>query len=103
MKDENDFGIVFCDELKNMKKSLEILYPTLQINNKNIIEKTFYLDSKKSNFIQIADICSFYINKYNCIKNNYSTMDNFKKQHCIDMYSKLSNTIIKKNHSFTIK
>ncbi len=85
-----------------MEKSLEVLYPKLQLNNKNIIERTFYLDSKKNNFIQIADICSFYINKYNCIKNNYSTMDNFKKNHCINMYEKLFNSVIGKNHSFVV-
>ncbi len=102
LKLENDFGIVFCDELKKMEKSLEVLYPKLQLNNKNIIERTFYLDSKKNNFIQIADICSFYINKYNCIKNNYSTMDNFKKNHCINMYEKLFNSVIGKNHSFVV-
>ena len=45
-----------------MEQSLEFLYPKLKIDNKNIIEKTFYLNSKKNNFIQIADICSFYIN-----------------------------------------
>lgn len=102
LEKENNFGIVFCDELKKMEKSIEILYPKLKDNNKNVIEKTFYLDSKKNNFIQIADICSFYINKYNCIKNNYSTMDNFKKQHCINMYQKLSNSVIGKNHSYAI-
>lgn len=102
LEKENNFGIVFCDELKRMEKSIEILYPKLKDNNKNVIEKTFYLDSKKNNFIQIADICSFYINKYNCIKNNYSTMDNFKKQHCINMYQKLSNSVIGKNHSYAV-
>lgn len=102
LKAENDFGIVFCDELKKMEKSLEVLYPKLQLNNKNIIEKTFYLDSKKNNFIQIADICSFYINKYNCIKNNYSTMDKFKREHCINMYEKLFNSVIGQNHSFAV-
>lgn len=62
-----------------MEKSLEILYPHLKIDNKNIIEKTFYLNSQKNNFIQIADVCSFYINKYYCIKYNQSSMDNIKK------------------------
>ena len=102
LKSENDYGIVFCDELKKMETSLEILYPKLKVNNKNIIERTFYLNSKKNNFIQIADICSFYINKYNCIKNNYSTMDEFKKTHCIKMYEKLFNSVIGKNHNFAI-
>lgn len=85
-----DYGIVFCDELKSMEESLEFLYPRLKIDNTNIIEKTFYLNSKKNNFIQIADLCSFYINKYNCIKRNLSTMDTFKTEHCINMYNKLS-------------
>ena len=100
LKEVNDYGIVFCDELKNMENSLELLYPKLRISNKNIIEKTFYLNSKSNNFVQIADICSFYINKYNCIKNNFSTMSEFKKQHCIKMYEKLNNTILGKNQSF---
>lgn len=86
----NDYGIVFCDELKNMEDSLQILYPKLKIENKNIIEKTFYLNSKQNNFIQIADICSFYLNKYNCIKNGTFTMDSFKKEHCLRMFNKLS-------------
>lgn len=86
----NDYGIMFCDELQKMQKSLEVLYPKLKIENKNIIEKTFYLNSKKNNFIKIADICSFYINKYHCIIKNNSTMDTFKKEHCLRMYEKLS-------------
>lgn len=86
----NDYGIVFCDELKKMEESLEILYPRLQCENKNIIEKTFYIDSKKSNFIQMADICSFYINKFNCITKNSIEMDSFKKEHCLKMYEKIS-------------
>lgn len=86
----NDYGIVFCDELKKMEDSLEILYPKLKIENKNIIEKTFYLNSRKNNFIQIADVCSFYINKNNCIKKNTYSMDEYKREHCVKMYEKLS-------------
>lgn len=93
LEKNNNYGILFCDELKSMENSLQILYPRLKIENKNIIEKTFYLDSKKSNFIQIVDICSFYINKYHCITNNLSTMDNFKKEHCLRMYNKISKLI----------
>ncbi len=85
----NDYGIIFCDEIKTMEKSLEILYPRLKTENKNIIERTFYLNSKQNNFIQIADICAFYTNKYNCIIKNNFTMNPFKKDHCLKMYSKL--------------
>lgn len=86
----NQYGIIFCDELKNIEKSLEILYPKLNTENKNIIEKTFYLDSKKNNFIQIADICSFYINKFHCLSRNLINMDPYKKQHCLQIYEKIS-------------
>ena len=86
----DDYGIVFCDELRNMEESLKILYPKLKIENKNIIEKTFYLNSKQNNFIQIADVCSFYINKFKCIESSSFTMDNFKKEHCLKMYHKLA-------------
>ena len=93
LQKNNSYGIIFCDELKNMETSLEILYPKLKSENKNIIEKTFYLNSKKNNFIQIADICSFYINKANCIFSNTATMDIYKKQHCIRMYTKVSQIV----------
>lgn len=89
LQKQNSYGIIFCDELKNIEQSLEILYPRLKSDNKNIIEKTFYLNSKKNNFIQIADICSFYINKYFCIASNLSTMDKYKKYHCFRMYIKI--------------
>lgn len=90
LQKHNDYGIIFCDELKKMEQSLEVLYPRLKNDNKNIIEKTFYLNSKKNNFIQIADICSFYINKYFCIGSKLSTMDKIKKYHCFRMYTKIS-------------
>lgn len=90
MQKHNDHGIIFCDELKKMEQSLEVLYPRLKNDNKNIIEKTFYLNSKKNNFIQIADICSFYINKYFCIASKLSTMDKIKKYHCFRMYTKIT-------------
>ncbi len=89
LKTNNNYGIIFCDEIKKMEKGLKILYPKLKENNRNIIEKTFYLDSKKNNFIQIADVYSFYINKYNCITSNSSTMDILKKEHCIKMFNKI--------------
>ena len=80
-----------------MEKSLEILYPRLRLENKNIIEKAFYLNSKKNNFIQIADICSFYVNKYNCLISTNYPMNSLKKEHCIKMYEKLSSAFFEKS------
>ena len=86
-----------------MEESLEILYPRLKKDNKNIIEKTFYLNSKKNNFIQIADICSFYINKFNCIMSKVSTMDTYKTNHCIKMYTKIKNVFSNSRKSILLE
>lgn len=89
MKKINSYGIVFSDELQNISESIELLYPKLVCNNKHIIEKSFYLNSKKNNFIQIADICALYLNKYVCIRDNYCHYNAIKEKHCISMYEKL--------------
>lgn len=86
---EDDYGIIFNDNLQNISQSIEMLYPKLVCNNKNIIEKSFYLDSKKNNFIQMADICALYLNKYICIRDNYCHYNPVKEKHCILMYEKL--------------
>lgn len=102
LQKHNDYGIVFCDELKKMEQSLEILYPRLKKDNRNIIEKTFYLNSKKNNFIQIADICSFYINKFNCIMSKSSTMDKYKTYHCFRMYTKIKDILSDSRKSISL-
>ena len=83
-------GIILTDEINNISNNLELLYPKLTVNRKNIIEKSFYLDSKKNNFIQIADICALYINKYFCITNDYCRYNKIKENHCIQMYEKIA-------------
>lgn len=63
-------------DLQNITQSIELLYPKLVCNNKNIIEKSFYLDSKKNNFIQFEGFhhgsplppASKHIITYNCLK-----------------------------------
>ena len=85
----NDYGIIFCDEMNNISNDLELLYPKLIKENSNIIEKSFYVDSKRSNFIQIADICALYINKYFCITKGNISYNDIKKEHCIKMYNKI--------------
>ena len=89
MSNIDSYGIVFSDELQNITQSIEMLYPKLICNNKNIIEKSLYLNSKKNNFIQIADICALYLNKFVCIRDNYCRYNSIKEKHCILMYEKL--------------
>lgn len=85
----NSYGIIFTDEMQSVTDSLELLYPKLKETNSNIIENSLYLDSKKNNFIQMADVCALYFNKYQCIQQQYHTYNDIKTKHCIDMYQKL--------------
>ena len=72
------------------QNGLKLLYPKLNEDNHNIIEKSLYLDSKKNNFIQMADVCALYCNKYRCIKQNYHTYNEIKTNHCINMFKKIN-------------
>lgn len=94
--DLNSYGIIFTDEIQSVSEGLELLYPKLNEDNNNIIEKSLYLDSKKNNFIQIADVCALYFNKYRCIQQQYHTYNDIKMEHCLNMYQKL----LKKTYMF---
>lgn len=85
----NEYGIIFCDELKGISRDIDLIYPKLSQNNSNIIEKSFYIDSQKNNFIQIADVCALYINKYYCITQGNLHYNDIKSYHCINMYNKI--------------
>lgn len=60
----------------------------------NIIEKALFLESSSSNFIQLVDVCNFYINKYYSICFFDAIKNPIKKQHCIDMYNKIKPLLI---------
>ena len=97
--DHKKNGMIFLDENKNMIDKLDSVYKKLLIEDfegetNNIIENALFLQSHKSNFIQIADICNFYINKYISINNYNSVKNEIKKEHCINMYKKLEPLII---------
>lgn len=91
---KNQNGMILLDENNNVVEPLEHLYSKLILDNfegctNNIIENALFLESKKNNFIQLADICNFYINKYCSIK-WFSPLNNKdKNEHCIKMYKKL--------------
>jgi non-ribosomal peptide synthetase component E (peptide arylation enzyme) len=52
------------------------------------------LESLKSNFIQLADICNFYINRYHSMKLGVVPVE-LKKRHIESMYEKIEPFIIK--------
>lgn len=97
--DKQKNGMIFLDENKNMINKLDDVYKKLLIEDfegetNNIIENALFLQSHKSNFIQIADVCNFYINKYISITTYNSVKNKIKKEHCIKMYKKLEPLII---------
>lgn len=90
LKNQKDKGLIFLDDILTIPEQLRNIYPILSKENSTIIENAMFLKSKDTNFIQIADIYSFYINKYLSIKSEYKKYSDIKQQHCIDMYKKLS-------------
>lgn len=79
LEKNNDKGIIFLDEIIDIPQTLNKIYPKLSANKKTIIEKALFLKSKDTNFIQIADIFSFYVCQYlNILKGN-KKYSNLKK------------------------
>ena len=69
LENKKEKGIIFLDEIINIPEYLNKIYPEISVNNNSIIEQALFLKSKDTNFIQIADIFSFYVCQYlNIIK-----------------------------------
>ena len=90
LKKKEGKGLIFLDDLLTVPERLNNVYPTLAKDNTTIIENAMFLKSKDTNFIQIADIYSFYINKYFSIIRNYKKYSEIKEKHCMEMYKRLS-------------
>ncbi len=89
LEKENEKGIIFLDEIINIPQYLNKIYPEISINNHTIIERALFLKSRDTNFIQIADVFSFYVCQYLNIKKGYKKYSDFKSKHCINSYNKL--------------
>ena len=89
----NNKGIIFLDNILTIPSTLHNIYPILSKNNNTMIEEAMFLNSKDSNFIQIADIYAFYIEKYFSIKKGYKKYSAIKEEHCLNMYNKLNKLI----------
>lgn len=106
--EHNSRGMIFLDENKNMINKLDAVYKKLLLDDfesdtNNIIENALFLQSHKTNFIQLADICNFYVNKYLCITRYNSIQNQIKKEHCLKMYNKLKPLFIDCRDSSLLK
>ena len=72
--------------------NVNILYIEEELK-KQMIEEAIFVKSNCSNFIQIADVFAFYIEKYWSIKKGYKNYGEIKNNHCIKMYSILESKI----------
>ena len=103
LKCQKDKGLIFLDDILTIPEQLHNIYPVLSKDNYTIIENAMFLKSKDTNFIQIADIYSFYVNKYFCIKRGYKKYSDEKENHCMNMYKKLSTKTNFINSEFLVK
>lgn len=101
---KNKNGMILVDEnnvvISQVENVQKLLVNENYVSNSNqIIENILFLESKKNNFIQLADICNFYINKYHSIM-RYDCMKNeVKKEHCLEMYNKIKPLIVECKNS----
>lgn len=97
----NDRGLIMLDEQNSIIANIDTTFSMVRLageNTKsfhanNIIERALFLESIKSNYIQLADVCNFYINRYISMKNGLQPSDD-KKEHFKNMWDKLKPLIV---------
>lgn len=93
LSNKNQKGIMFLDDILTIPSRLHDIYPILSKNNSTMIEEAMFIKSQNTNFIQIADIFAFYIEKHFSITKGYKSYGYEKEEHCLSMYEKLSKKI----------
>ena len=89
----NNKGIIFLDDIITIPNQLHNIYPILSKDNCTMIEEAIFVKSNCSNFIQIADVFAFYIEKYFSLEKSYKDYGEIKNKHCLKMYNKLKQKI----------
>ena len=90
-------GIVFLDEQDAIYKKIDNVLDSFRLFAKgsevmaadNIIERAMFLESKKSNFIQLADVCNFVVNRRNTLVSKGTKPEQNKDVFIFEMYAKL--------------
>jgi len=104
LKEKNANGLIFLDEQEKIVESVDEIMSNLRLIDEeeikvtNIVERAVFLNSFKSNFVQIADIFSFYINRYYSMENG-KIPEEKKKRHIIKNYEKIKKFILKPTKS----
>lgn len=103
VKSKNSNGIIFLDEQSSLISNIDSVMNGLksisckkmeEIKVTNIIEKALFLKSSHSNFVQIADLCNFYINRFETEVFSNKHSKNIRTEHVRQMYQKLKPLIV---------
>ena len=91
MLDEQNAMVGKVDTVLAMIRGTEASSPGFHADD--IIETALFLESFKSNFIQLADICNFYINRYLSMLNGVEPSPD-KQEHFEKMFLKLKAMVL---------
>lgn len=94
-------GLIMLDEQNSILANIDTAFERIRLggDNKtsfhasNIIEQALFLASSKSNFIQLADVCNFYINRYISLDHGIQPSQD-KREHFTKMWDKLKPQIV---------
>lgn len=96
-----DRGLIMLDEQNSIIANIDTAFSMVRLakddtknfHADNIIERALFLESVKSNFIQLADVCNFYINRYISMQNGLQPSED-KQDHFRLMWHKLKPLIV---------
>lgn len=102
VSENKEHGLMILDEQEALTENIADMLQVFQIHNadeqikiERIIETSLFLSSASSNFIQLADVCNFYINRHNTNLFLKRDKNNIKYEHTEKMYEKISKLKIK--------
>ena len=95
-------GIVFLDEQDTVYSKIDNVLDSFRVFTKgsrvmtadSIIERAMFLDSKKSNFVQLADVCNFIVNRRNTMIAKKHTPESEKDVFIFRMYERIKPMIL---------
>lgn len=103
-------GIIFLDRQDELIKSFDNVQERIRIFSRNsqilktdhVIERAMFLESPKSNFVQMADVANYFITRKLLLDYRGCNYTKEKDQFVLDMYNKLSPLIMKPPYDPTI-
>ena len=95
-------GIVFLDEQDTVYKTIDHVLDSFRVFTKgskvmavdNIIERAMFVESNRNNFVQLADVCNFVVNRRNTMIAKRHKAETEKDLFIMKMYDKIKPIIL---------